>query len=351
MLFHAGSLYRLNEAGYLPRLDRISSVSGGSIVAGVLASQWGALSFGSDGVASNFAEHVVEPVRRLAGKTVDVPAVLLGLITPGSTINDRLVSSYRRILFKRRTLQDLPDRPQFVFNATNLQTGDLWRFSKLQQGDWRVGEMALPATELAQAVAASSAFPPVLSPAVLSLAEGTVQSGADPAVACPPYTTRAVLADGGVYDNLGLEAVWKKYDTVLVSDGGGHMADMPRPGRLWVSQFMRVLHAIDNQVRDLRKQQAVSSFADQQRQGAYWGIRSHVRDFGLPDPLLDPPDTTIESLAGVATRLARLVPASQEQLINWGYLIADTAVRRWLDPSQPRGSLPYPKTGLGSASG
>src|SRR5437016_5593248 len=45
MMFHAGALWRLNEFGYLPRLDRISSVSGGSITAGVLASRWQQLSF------------------------------------------------------------------------------------------------------------------------------------------------------------------------------------------------------------------------------------------------------------------------------------------------------------------
>src|ERR1035437_6460162 len=36
MLFHLGALWRLNELGYLPKLNRISSVSGGSITAGVL---------------------------------------------------------------------------------------------------------------------------------------------------------------------------------------------------------------------------------------------------------------------------------------------------------------------------
>ena len=39
----------------------------------------------------------------------------------------------------------------------------------------------------------------------------------------PPYTTEAVLSDGGVYDNLGLETAWKRYTTILVSDGGGKM--------------------------------------------------------------------------------------------------------------------------------
>ena len=33
MLFHVGALWRLNEFGYLRRLDHVSSVSGGSITA------------------------------------------------------------------------------------------------------------------------------------------------------------------------------------------------------------------------------------------------------------------------------------------------------------------------------
>jgi hypothetical protein len=38
------------------------------------------------------------------------------------------------------------------------------------------------------------------------------------------FTRHVVLSDGGVYDNLGLEPVFKRYDTVLVSDGGAKMA-------------------------------------------------------------------------------------------------------------------------------
>ena len=36
MLFHLGALWRLNQAGYLQRLERVSSVSGGSITAATL---------------------------------------------------------------------------------------------------------------------------------------------------------------------------------------------------------------------------------------------------------------------------------------------------------------------------
>src|SRR5581483_8867572 len=51
MLFHLGTLWRLNEAGILPKLTRISSVSGGSITSGVLGAYWNQLAFdGATGV-------------------------------------------------------------------------------------------------------------------------------------------------------------------------------------------------------------------------------------------------------------------------------------------------------------
>jgi NTE family protein len=49
----------------------------------------------------------------------------------------------------------------------------------------------------------------------------------------PPFTSRVILTDGGVYDNLGLETAWKRYDTVLVSDAGGktQAEEEPHKGR------------------------------------------------------------------------------------------------------------------------
>src|SRR5438874_2682844 len=84
MLFHAGALWRLNELGYLPRLDRVSSVSGGSITAGVLASRWNQLSFDQNGVAANYDQVVVGPLHDLAGKTIDIWAILRGILTARS---------------------------------------------------------------------------------------------------------------------------------------------------------------------------------------------------------------------------------------------------------------------------
>jgi NTE family protein len=133
---------------------------------------------------------------------------------------------------------------------------------------------------------------------------------------------------------------------VLISDAGGHMGNAVSPRSLWPLQILRVLSVIDNQVRDLRKNQAVQSFVDGRRTGAYWGIRSHVRDFHLAQPIADPSDATVQALAGVPTRLARMNDPLQERLINWGYMICDTALRAHVDTTLPAGALPYPSTGL-----
>ena len=149
-------------------MDRISSVSGGSITAGVLGLHWQRLSFNPTGVATDFDDQVVQPIRALAGKTIDQGALLRGIFLLGS-VADKVTDAYRRHLFQRTTLQDLPDTPRFVINATNVQSGALWRFSRPYMADYRVGLIRNPTTELAMAVTASSAFPPVLSPLKLEL--------------------------------------------------------------------------------------------------------------------------------------------------------------------------------------
>ncbi len=83
-----------------------------------------------------------------------------------------MAGCYHKPLFGAATLQDLPsdgEGRRFVINASNLQSGALWRFMKPYMRDWRVGEVKSPTIPLATAVAASSAFPPVLFPCVLEL--------------------------------------------------------------------------------------------------------------------------------------------------------------------------------------
>lgn len=130
-------------------------------------------------------------------------------------------------------------------------------------------KVANPTTELAVVVGASSAFPPVLSPARLKLKDTDFIPGTGVDLQKPPFTEEIFLTDGGVYDNLGLETAWKEYDTILVSDGGGKMAADPEPHTDWVRHALRINEVIDNQVRSLRKRQVIGSFTTGDRKGTY----------------------------------------------------------------------------------
>jgi NTE family protein len=285
-------------------------------------------------------------VRALAGRTVDATSVIVGALTSDS-ISERVAKAYRRHLFGEATLQDLPDHPRFVINATSVQSGVLFRFSKPFMADWRVGRVDHPTVALADAVAASSAFPPVLSPFELDLREFTWVDEEGNDLGHGEYRERAVLSDGGVYDNLGLETAWKACKTVLVSDAGGQMAAEPDPDHDWGRHLFRVLGVIDNQVRSLRKRQCVEAFKAKEREGAYWGIRTDIADFHLADALPAPHAATM-ALATLSTRLARLDDVVQERLINWGYAACDAGMRAHVDHVLPApAGYPYPAAGIG----
>jgi NTE family protein len=333
MLFHLGALLRLFELDLLKRLDRISSVSGGSITCAKLALEWSRI----DGRDAFFA-HVVQPIRALAGTTIDVPSVIGGLLLPGH-VSARVSKAYRKHLFGDATLQDLPDEPRFVINASNLETGTLWRFSKPYMRDYRIGKVDKPSVSMADAVTASSAFPPVLSPFVLDVKAESfthVEPGVD-----RTFLDGISLTDGGVYDNLGLETVWKRYKTVLVSDAAGLLDADASPPADWARLSKRVIEIIRRQAAALRRQHLIASYKEQ-RIGAYWGIGTDIARYGLSNALKAPLERT-RQLAATPTRLKRLDAERQERLINWGYAVCDAAVRRYYRPDLPAPSaFPYP---------
>jgi NTE family protein len=349
MIFHVGALVRLNQLGFLKKLARVSSVSGGSITAGVLGLKWKNLTFDDKGVASNLDELVTKPIRRLANNTIDQGSIFKGILLPRRSISDEVAGAYRDQLFGKATLQELPadhEGPRFVINATNVQTKVLWRFSRPYMGDYRVGLVKNPTISLAVAVAASSAFPPFLSPARIELEPSDFDPDTPAVLKDKAYRSNVVLTDGGVYDNLGLETAWKSYDTILVSDGGGAVDDETDPESDWARHSYRILNLIDNQVRSLRKRQVIDSYKQSIRKGTYWGIRTNIADYGLPDAMNCPFDRTLE-LAAVATRLKALDATVQERIINWGYAVCDAGLRRHVDPTLPGAvSFPYPAAGV-----
>ena len=315
MLFHAGALWRLNEAGWPPRLDRVSCVSGGSIAGAVLALHWHLLDFDPRGRASNFVREVVDPLYQLPARGLDARVVAASIFTASSAAH-RLAGAYRRRLFGKATLGELPTHPRFVFNTTNLLSGTRWPFPTGEVAGGSGRGVSDRSILVADAVAASSAFPPFLSPLR------------------PRMENRPVLTDGGVYDNLGLDETWKHCRCVLISDGGKHLEPKGHVRTAWVSQALRTGHVVDNQVRSLRKRQAITSYEQGLREGAYWGIRSQMHRFPTPSKLECPARDTLD-LAATSTRLSKIPERKRQRLINWGYAIVDAAMRSHVDTSLP----------------
>ena len=337
MVYHLGALIRLQELGLLTKLSRISSVSGGSITAGALARAWPKIVD-----SASLIEHVVRPVRALASETIDRPSILGGLFLPGS-VGDWVADRYDALLFKGATLQDLPDTPRFVFNATNLETGTLWRFSKPYMRDYKVGRIDSPKLRLAEAVAASSAFPPVLSPFILKVAVDDFAMR-EPGVA-DGFFEEVTLTDGGVYDNYGLEPIWDRYTHVLVSDGGGMLAPDPRPNDDWGQQTMRVIDVIQQQVHALRSRQLIEAYDQGGVKGCLWSIQTPLSAYKVP-PVPSVADARVAALAQTPTRLKKMSATLQEQLINLGYLGCASSIGSWYLPDGPPAALPYPASGV-----
>lgn len=353
MLFHAGAILRLAEAGVLPKLDCVSSVSGGAITAGLLAKVW----MRNAGPPSPIVvkEQLIDPLLDLSTKFIDVPAFIIGTLLPRSSPGRRLSAALEQHLFKGFTLGDLPDKPEFVINATNLGTGVLWRFSKEFVGDYQVGGGPRPRLKVAMAVAASSSFPPFFTPFTLRFGPRTAwpRSGNLPADRVKAFRRKVDLGDGGIYDNLGLETAWKRFGTVLVSDGGGTYKLNPELPTDVIRLAIRVTETIDHQVRSLRLRQIMESYdpADKstppKRKGAFWSIRTPFSKYPDRPAGIDAPADRTDELALVGTHMRGLDPTIAHRIVNWGYAISDAAIRSYMknirldDPV-----LPFPSEGI-----
>ena len=255
-LFHLGALRRLDEVGALARVETVSSVSGGSVTAAYLAdrivSQFGpgGLPTGAVGpLFSDWDRQFAAPFRHFVRRDIRT-GPLLARLNPANWFRSKtsvlaLAGLYEKHLTTMR-LAELPERPRFVLCATDMIFGVNWIFERKRLGSWQAGYARPPADwPLAKAVAASSCFPPLFPPLPIGMPPDLFRHGAYRDRDRRTLLRKLTLTDGGVYDNLGLEPVWKDHATVLVSDGGGRL------GFSWsvnpVSRVSRYAAIVQNQ--------------------------------------------------------------------------------------------------------
>ena len=353
-LFHLGVTRRLHELGILQQTTRLSTVSGGSILAGFLAHcmlECGArrLEFG------DWERDISAPFRRIVSRDIRTGLFLRHILwnwfLPGPRARGLEQALQSRIGSRR--LVELPragDGVEFIFLATNIERGTPFRFTAEKTGN----RTTPPEMPIARAVAASASFPPVFGPLRIT------KDG----------ETLAHVTDGGVYDNTGMEPVWNSNKVVLVSDAGTPF-DFAVP--TWFgSRLMRYVDIGRNQVGALRRRMIIRrlhrgyqtvrtdegpspcDLADEddcymsgkrvtdKPTGAFWRLASRKRDFCENcSPEFEQELKALEAdwygypeeiqrlrIGEIRTDLDSFTAAEAKVLENHGYFMADLAIRR-----------------------
>jgi len=339
-LFHLGAIRRLNELGILPKLTTVSSVSGGSILNGVLASR---LPTSLTTGISDFQNAAAGLVRQFC--SLDIRRWLaLEAVIPGTHNSSGLAKEYDKHLTNGKLLQDIPTTPIHIFCSTDLAYGISWMFKKLQCGDYQAGFQSTPSEwTVGTAVAASSCFPPVFKPLNLNLDPAKLTGGKIPASPQRDKCIREItFSDGGVYDNLGLEPIWKDHEIVLASDGGALFSLGGDTGFAW--EIGRYIGIPENQALAVRKRWLISNFISGQLKGTYWGIGSSAYDYEVQQGYSS--DLAKNYIAAIRTDLDSFSDAEASILENHGYWVADAAIRTHvpglLPENVPPLNVPYP---------
>ena len=230
----------LADAGLLSKVRYVSSVSGGSVANGIMATAWPkvrASGYTSTSVDAEIIDPIVEKIssRSLKKKLIRNIWRIVG----SKNRTELLADAFDAWWFDGRELEDLDPEVRWIINAANTRTGVRFGFERDVLGDYVVGLASTSGTgvRVATAAAASAAVPGAF--AKLSLPD-------DIAFPCVEERGRPTLLDGGVYDNTGLEAIdsdrYRHVFTITMNAGGvltvGSGSSLPIVGDLMRSNSL-----------------------------------------------------------------------------------------------------------------
>jgi NTE family protein len=340
-LFHLGALLRLQETGVLHDVRLLSSVSGGSIASAWLLTRFlrQEKAFGDWCRAIDFKANVVETFRDVASRDLRTLPVLLTLpfnwALPGPRV--RMLQRRYRDIFGDLPIARLPKQPQFVFCATDITFGVNWVYSRERVGDYLAGYLKNSRATLAEAVAASSSFPPVFGPMQIPASASDFRRGSYRGPDADALRQAIELSDGGVYDNLAMEPTLRRYSTLLVSDAGAPFAF--QAGRSWLFHLRRYTDVVSNQARSLRKRMFFALRGYDIYEGAYWGLNGA----SVPSAGGYPADLVEHVIGRCRTDLDAFSPAEFGILVNHGYWMCADAMRDRFGTEAPAPAWPYPQ--------
>ena len=341
-VFHCGVLQRLALDHLLETTTFVSTVSGGSLITGLILCQndhrWPS--------SEEFLDVVLPRVRAcLTTATLQWSYVWRSIALPW-----RLARGRAHILAKQLevqwgiggSIQDIDPEPRWIVNATCYETGRNWRFSQPRMGDYVTQYVIRPDTPIADAMAASAAVPGLIGPLAIRSADYAWHRYEDgELVSTSTPGKRYELWDGGVYDNLGVEPLFKPgvgfregFDFLLVSDASAPLSLDLRSFKRAIKPGHRTLRLVDvatEQVRGLRARSVIAEFARVPSAGAYVRIGNTVERIydavGRPVPRgkhLSSAD--VRRASTFATTLRRLTHAEFDMLTRHGFEVSNATL-------------------------
>ena len=277
-VFHLGVLGRLAAEDLLEHITFISTVSGGTLVTGLIYSTAGYVWPTSDLYRSLCLPRIRQ---HLTHVNLEHDVIWRSTSRPWYLLQGRakvVSQSMQHRWGVKGSLNDIPLEPRWILNATTYETGRNWRFiPQKRMGDYVANYVKAPAIPLADAMAASAAYPGLIGPLVLNTGEYEWfrYEGNTEVPTVPPFK-RLHLWDGGLYDNLGVESLFKipgntyrdEFNFLIVSDASPGTTLCSYPFWLY-NRGQRLVGIALDQVRGLRARTLVNHFENNENCGAY----------------------------------------------------------------------------------
>ena len=329
MVFHLGVLRHLAERGLLESVEKVSTVSGGSLLVGLMLQQNGMRWPTSEQFLSRTLPSMREALctRSLqwdSARQLLIPRNWRFLLSRANLLALALENEWQ----VHGVLSDLPETPEWSINGTAAESGKRFRFKRKDIGDYTLGYAPAATFPLSNALAVSAAFPGGFGPLILNTRQfewrkRTWDAPADAAQAIQPEYHRLHLYDGGVYDNLGLEPFFDvgRQQTkvegyyIVCSDAGALLTPGFNMGPLNVFRLKRVADIMSDQSRSLRVRAFANYIQRTPIAGAYLNIG------GLMSSQLNGSDSRYS--ASFPTTLRRLNTNEFDRIFNHGVNVAD----------------------------
>jgi len=344
-VFHLGVLKRIADSPRWQDITFLSTVSGGSLCV--------ALVFETAGqrwpMTAQFSGQCLPTIRKLL-TTSDLEGQYKRLLftKPWLFLQGR-ASVIAKLIRKHwgitSNVSQMPDPPRWEICATCYETGKNWRFSKKRMGDYLTNYVIAPDFPLAEAAAASAAVPGAIGP--LRLETGTyrwyrfAKDGNEPTIEVEPIAARLTLWDGGVYENLGVEAMFKpqeglreEVDFLITSDASKPLGIETRRFQWGLPPYLPPFRLIDiatDQVRAFRLRTIIGFLEKNHNAGVVLRMGNTVSGILKAAKKDAPPswqnlsilsDGEVRMAASLETTLRKLSDEEYDRLFRHGYEVA-----------------------------